>query len=112
MTGRTAQVTVRPSGIEFGVDVDADETVMGAAERHGVVWPTTCHGIAECRTCIMFVMDDDVAERVAPPAALEQAALDTMKHSLQGAPDRWRLACQAVIRADVTVRKPGVRRAG
>lgn len=104
-----ARVVVQPSGIEFDVDLGTQETAMGAAERHGFSWPTTCHGIAECRTCIMYVLDDDVDGCVAPPNLLEQQALDTMSFSLQGAPERWRLACQAVILADVTVRKPGVR---
>lgn len=103
-----ARVTVKPSGIEFDVDLDTRETAMAAAERHGLTWPTTCHGIGECRTCIMYVLDDDATARVAEPTPFEQDALDSMSFSLQGAPDRWRLACQAVITADVTVRKAGV----
>ena len=104
-----ARITVRPSGIEF--QVGAGETVMAAAERHGVRWPTTCHGIAVCRTCLMYVLDDDLTS-VAAPTALELQALASAPLPLNGDRERWRLACQTTIRAaigaDVTVRKPGV----
>lgn len=101
------RVTVRPSGIEF--DVDAEEPVMAAAERQGVIWPTTCHGIAECRTCIMYVLDDDISA-VVEPDSLERDALDSMRSTLQNDPERWRLACQTTLRGDATLRKPGVMR--
>ena len=100
-----ARVTVRPSGVVF--DVAAGETVLAAAGRHGVNWPTTCGGIGECRTCVMYVLDPDNA-CVGEPGAFELAALDSISFSLNGDRERWRLACQTTVRADVTVRKPGV----
>jgi ferredoxin len=103
----TVTVTVRPSGLEF--PVGAGETVMAAAERSGLIWPTTCHGIGDCRTCVMYVIDE--MERVAPPSDFERAALQSISFSMQGDKERWRLACQTQVIADVAVRKPGVRQA-
>ena len=110
--GGGARVTVAPSGIEL--EVGPGETVLRAAERQGVAWPTTCGGVAECRTCAMYVVDEpgqaaDQPEPLDPPGALEAAALASITFSLQGDPSRWRLACQATVRRDVRVRKPGVR---
>lgn len=102
----SAVVTVRPSGISFAVT--GGETVMAAAERAGFSWPTTCHGIGECRACVMAVVSDDL-DALGPSDALEADAIAAIASSLAGDPRRWRLACQATVRGDVEVRKVGVR---
>ena len=103
--GAVARITVRPSGIQF--EIAPGEAVMAAAERHGHTWPTTCHGMAECRTCVMYVIESDLS-LVDQPSALERDALASATFSLQGERERWRLACQTTVQGDVAVRKPGV----
>ena len=48
-----AKVTIRPSGLEFEAAIG--DTVMAAAQAHGLYWPTTCGGQGECTTCLSEV---------------------------------------------------------
>ena len=49
-----AKVTVLPLNIEL--DVAEDETIMGAAQRDGYYWPTTCGGEGRCTSCACTVV--------------------------------------------------------
>ena len=102
-----ATVHVQPSGLD--VEVPPGESIMAAAEREGLFWPTVCHGQAQCHACFFQVVEgEDVLE---PPGAVEAEAL---AHFAGRAwyPDRVvRLACQARVRGEMTIHKPGVRRA-
>jgi 2Fe-2S ferredoxin len=100
-------VHVEPSGVD--VEVGPGQSVMGAAEEQGLLWPTICHGLAECHTCFFEVVDG--AEQLEAPTPVESVALG------QFAGRSWyegkiiRLACQARVRGPMTIRKLGVRRA-
>jgi 2Fe-2S ferredoxin len=97
-------VHVEPAGID--VDVEEGESIMHAAERQGYRWPTVCHGQAVCTTCFFEVVAG--GGHLVPPGRIEQTALETSPAKLvvQG---EIRLACQARIDGDVTIRKRGVR---
>lgn len=84
MTGEHL-VRVEPLGVV--VRVGPGETVMRAAQRSGLRWPTVCQGLGECHVCELEVVDGPDAD---PPKAL-------------------RLACQLRPAADMTVHKAGVR---
>jgi ferredoxin, 2Fe-2S len=101
------RVRVEPAGVD--IDVADGESVMHAAERQGYRWPTVCHGQAICTTCFFEVVSG--AEHLAPPEALERAAL-AQSPLTQLADGEVRLACQARVTGPVTVRKRGVRPAG
>jgi 2Fe-2S ferredoxin len=104
-----AMVTVRVEPCGLDVEVADGQSVMAAAERQGIFWPTACHGLAECQTCFFEVMSG--GEHLEPPNELEEAALRVLAaHSwYQG--KIIRLACQTRVSGPVMVRKPGVRRA-
>jgi ferredoxin, 2Fe-2S len=90
------------------VVVRAGETLMAAAERLGIRWPTICGGLAQCTACHVLV--DAGAERLGPVGAAEDAALGPLRHRYPATgATTVRLACQARPTADVTVRKLGVR---
>lgn len=96
-------VTVQPAGYVF--EARDGETIMGAARRLGYYWPTTCGGKGECTTCACTVIDGgdhlDSMSRAEAYSLVEgrgRAVLSTPT----------RLACQATVRGDVEVRKPGV----
>ena len=100
-------VHVQPCGLD--VEVGHGQSLMAAAEEQGIIWPTICHGQAECHTCFVEVIEGE--EHLEPPGGLEVVALR------QFAGRSWyegkiiRLASQARVRGSVIVRKPGVRRA-
>ncbi len=100
------EIVVQPSGISF--DVREGESILAAAFRNDVAWPTRCLGKASCRQCFFEIVAD--AEGVSPVGRLERDAL----RSVIAQPEPGavvRLACQTRLQADVTVRKAGVRRA-
>ena len=105
MSGGPSHVTVRPSGIV--VAVEPGETLLAAAQRQGLTWPTICGGQASCRTC--YVVVEDGAEHLPPPAELEQRAIADIER-VRPAPGGVRLACQAVPTGDLVVTRRGVRR--
>ena len=100
-------VHVEPSGLD--VEVRDGQSIMAAAEEQGIVWPTICHGLAECHTCVFEVLGG--GDHLEPPSPHEKAAL----HQFAGR--SWydgkviRLACQTRVVGPVSIRKPGVRRA-
>lgn len=99
-----AIVRVEPSGLEF--DVDASETMMQAALRHGYQWPTVCGGQGQCRACSVEILDGQ--DRLCPAGRIEVEGIKILVASGDD-PAKVRLACQAKVRGAVTVRKHGVR---
>jgi ferredoxin len=96
---------VEPSGIEF-VAIEG-ETVIEAAWRHGLYWPTVCHGRGTCHTCFLVVVGGH--EHLAPLGLAEQAALADIERAVAAKPGTVRLACQLTAHGDVVVSKYGVR---
>ena len=99
-------VRVEPDGLEFCAP--AGLTLMAAAEAAGLRWPTVCGGRAECTTCYVRVLDRVGVLDGAEPEEFEALWVLLRRHP--GARlGTIRLACQAVVRDDVTVFKRGVR---
>jgi 2Fe-2S ferredoxin len=98
-------VRVEPMGID--VEVRPGESLMRAAERLGLRWPTICHGHAECTVCCIVV--DDAPDAFAPPTAPEIDGLKLFAGRTFYAGKEVRLACQARPVADTVVVKRGVR---
>jgi 2Fe-2S ferredoxin len=98
-------VRVEPAGLD--VEVDVGQSVMAAAERQGLFWPTACHGVAECQTCFFEVVVGE--EHLEPPNQLEEVALRQLAGRSWYGAKVIRLACQTRVNGPVTVRKPGVR---
>jgi 2Fe-2S ferredoxin len=94
--------------LDVEVQADPDETVMGAAQRAGYYWPTTCGGEGRCTTCACEVLEG--ASSLTEMGRGEQKSLVYERgEGVLRTPTR--LACQARISGAgaVTVRKPGVR---
>jgi ferredoxin, 2Fe-2S len=99
------RIRIEPSGIE--VLATGGESVMAAARRHGLHWPTVCDGNATCRTCYLVVIDG--REHFLPAGQAEAEAIREITRSFGNAAEPIRLACQANIVGDVVVSKYGVR---
>lgn len=99
---------VRVEPVGASLEIRPGETIFEAARRHGLHWPTTCHGQATCTVCHVEVLDG--AEHLTPPGADE---LDALTNRLPGAArrdlTRLRLACRASATGGATVLKKGVR---
>lgn len=101
------EVRVLPS--DELVTVAPGETVMAAAARAGLTWPTLCHGKAKCAVCAVQILAG--AEVVSAAAENERQALRTYRGIDHERDPATRLACQLQVHGPVVVRKPGVRRA-
>jgi ferredoxin, 2Fe-2S len=103
-----ARVTVMPAGVQF--DIDEAETVMRAAQRAGLRWPTVCEGLGDCQVCFIERFGDDPGDDISRPAPgmLEQSGLEALRARRDFAEGAVRLACQFAPGRDVTVRKRGV----
>jgi len=97
------KVRVEPLGVEF--EVFPDETLMQAANRSGLYWPTVCGGNGYCNRC--FIVTDPADPAFGPMGAEEQEALRRVRWRISQTVGE-RLACQVTILADVSVRKKGV----
>jgi ferredoxin, 2Fe-2S len=97
-------VLVEPGGQRF--EVDSGESVIQAAWRAGLKWPTTCWGQAQCRACAMEVLSG--RELLSEVQEKEAAQLRQLPRRQS---HNRRLACQTRIPGEgtVTVRKIGVR---
>jgi 2Fe-2S ferredoxin len=92
------------------VEVDCDQfpfgrtgeagSILDIALTHGVEIDHACGGVAVCGTCHVIV--EKGMENLSPPSEDEQDHID----ELVGGTLSSRLACQAVVRGDVTVRIP------
>jgi 2Fe-2S ferredoxin len=98
------KVTVMPLGVAF--EVEDGESVFHAAEEAGYRWPTVCGGMGSCRTCYMWVLEG--ADNFEEPDDWEQEGLEDLA-STAPVDAGVRLACQARVHGDATVRKTGVK---
>ncbi|WP_407662464.1 2Fe-2S iron-sulfur cluster-binding protein [Mycolicibacterium palauense] len=101
---QSVSVVIEPVGLVL--EVAADETVMGAAERRGYRWPTLCHGEGTCSVCWAEVLSG--GQNLSAMRDKERNTLELLSPHLR-ARRQVRLACQARVHGDVAVRKPGVR---
>ena len=100
------RIRILPLDVE--VEAGRDDTVMGAAQRAGYYWPTTCGGEGRCTTCACEIIEG-APSLVAMGRAEQKSLVYERGESVLGT--AVRLACQVRISGDgpVTVRKPGVR---
>ncbi|MCW2644573.1 MAG: (2Fe-2S)-binding protein, partial [Pseudonocardiales bacterium] len=84
------RVTMMPSGADFGVQ--PGESIMAAAERSGLRWPTICGGHASCGVCAYQVLNG--GEDLAAAAPIELELTSGLPQSPRGP---TRLACQSVF---------------
>ena len=97
------EVPVRLEPLGMTVPVRrGQETLMHAARRAGLRWPTVCHGSGICSVCFVKVVD--TAEPLPDPGVGERQTLQRLPQHLRG--DDTRLACQLLVTAPMTVR-PG-----
>ena len=101
----SSRIRIEPSGIE--ILAFEGETVMAAAARHGLDWPTVCGGHGTCRTCYLVVVGG--AEHFAPAGPGEANAISEIERAFGNCSEPIRLACQANVAGDVVVSKYGVR---
>lgn len=92
------KVTVQPAG--HVLDLEDGETILAAARRHGLAWPSLCEGKAECTTCHVKILDG--RDGLAAAGAAEREALLAKKRV---EPGETRLACQLRPDEDLTVHK-------
>jgi len=101
------QIRILP--LDVVVEAERDETVMGAAQRAGYYWPTTCGGEGRCTTCACEVIEG--SSLLTEMGRGEQKSLVYERGEGVLRTPTW-LACQARVLGEggVVVRKPGVRR--
>ena len=94
-------VTVEPAGFAF--TVQPGETILDAARRLNVRWPTVCMGSGICLTCFFLVSAG--IEYLSPQTEIEQQRqMDFVRRRHRDAPpDRVRLGCQTKILGDIAV---------
>ena len=101
-------VVVRVEPLGVAITVDPGESLLEAAWRAGLDWPTLCYGQSECMECRIEVVsgrgsivpaDDDEAEAMRRRLPPSQLGSDV------------RLACRMRLDgpSEVVVRKRGVR---
>jgi 2Fe-2S ferredoxin len=97
---------IRILPLDVTIDAADDATVMGAARALGYYWPTTCGGEGRCTTCACEVEEGAAAltemGRAERRSLVEERGESVLRTNV-------RLACQARVHGDITVRKPGVR---
>ena len=92
-------ITFVPSGASG--EVAKGTTVLDAAEELGVEIPSVCGGVAACGACLVKVQEG--AAHLSPHTDGEVECLEGA--DIDPTPEN-RLACQALIDGDVTVRVP------
>jgi ferredoxin, 2Fe-2S len=101
-------VRIEPAGLV--VHPGPGETVMAAARRAGLYWPTICGGISDCGVCRCEVVEG--VEHTEPAGEPEERFLTRLGARREAA--HVRLACLLRLTdtpagGHVVVRKPGVR---
>lgn len=95
-------IEVKPAGVRF--KASRGETVMEAANRAGIYWPTICGAEARCLAC-MFPVDSSA--ELAPADADERDALAAAGRQVEN----FRLACRARVAGDLELFQRRVREA-
>ncbi len=99
------EVPVRLEPLGMTVPVRrGQETLMHAARRAGLRWPTVCHGSGICSVCFVKVLESD--EPLPAVSTGEAHTLQRLPPHLKG--DDVRLACQLLVTAPMTVRRGGI----
>ena len=91
--GRRAQLRV--NGVLIA-DVDRGERLMTVLAAQGIQLPGTCGGQGACALCKCQVLSGGGAIGVQEAPYFSKEAVR----------DHWRLACQVVVKGDVSVRVP------
>jgi 2Fe-2S ferredoxin len=104
---RLWNVRVEPGGVELAVR--EGETLMEAAARAQVTWPTTCGMQGICTVCYLRV--ESGVEALSPIGPNEERTLNMISHRHPNAkPGELRIACLAYkSMGDLVVYKRGVR---
>lgn len=99
------KVTIKP----IGRTVEAPEgaTIMQAAWSEGLYWPTTCGGEGICTSCACII--EEGSENLEAMGRNERKTLSEERGEAALRNGTLRLACQARLRGDIVVSKPGVR---
>ena len=100
----SARFRVEPRDHEL--EAASGETVMAAARRARLRWPTVCGGLAECGVCVLEVID--APSPLAPPGPDEAERLAVLPESRREPARTFRLACRVVPTDGLVVRKRGV----
>lgn len=86
-------------GLGIDLPVHGTKTILEAALEELVEIRHNCGGLGQCTTCRVQLLSG--ADSLDPPNRAELERLGA--HRLEKG---WRLACQTVIRKDVTIRLP------
>ena len=99
------KVTIQP--LNRTIEAQEGQTIMEAAWADGLYWPTTCGGEVICTSCACTI--EEGAENLDALGRSERKTLSEERGETALREGTLRLACQARVRGDVTVMKPGVR---
>ncbi len=99
------KITIQP--LNRIIEAGDGDTIMEAAWAHGLYWPTTCGGEGICTSCACTI--EEGADNLDERGRSERKTLSAELGERVLRDGRLRLACQARVRGDVVVSKPGVR---
>jgi 2Fe-2S ferredoxin len=104
-------VVVRVEPLGAVVTVDPGESLLEAAWRAGLEWPTLCYGQAQCMVCRIEVVSGH--DSIVPADDDETTAMRSRLPRSQ-AGSNIRLACRMRLcgASEVVLRKHGLRRSG
>ncbi len=98
-------ITIQP--LNRIIEAREGDTIMEAAWAHGLYWPTSCGGEGICTSCSCTI--EEGAENLDERGRSERKTLSAELGERVLRAGRLRRACQARVRGDVVVSKPGVR---
>ena len=99
------KVTIQP--LNLTLEAEDGATIMEAAWAYGLYWPTTCGAQGICTSCACTI--DEGAANLDPLGRTERKTLAEERGEAALRNGTLRLACQARVRGDIVVTKPGVR---
>lgn len=99
------RVTIQP--LNRTIEAKEGATIMEAARANGLYWPTTCGGEGICTSCACIIAEG--AGNLDRQGRSERKTLSEERGEAALRDGRLRLACQARLRGDIVVKKPGVR---
>jgi 2Fe-2S ferredoxin len=99
------RITIQP--LDRTIEARDGATIMEAAWANGLYWPTTCGGEGICTSCACNI--EEGAENLDALGRSERKTLSEERGEAALRNGTLRLACQARVRGDVVVNKPGVR---
>ena len=99
------KITIQP--LDRTIDAAEGATIMEAARADGLYWPTTCGGEGICTSCACTI--ESGVDNLDPRGRSERKTLGEERGKAALRDGTLRLACQARVRGDIVVSKPGVR---